>query len=84
LLTKLDVRHTEVTDDGIKAVAAACPLLTQLYVVEDDAVTDDGIKAVAAGCPLLTKLDVRYTAVTDDGIKAVAATCLPVAHTALR
>jgi len=41
---------TEVTDEGVKAVAARCPLLTVLDV-EDTKITDKGRRAVTAACP---------------------------------
>jgi len=54
-LSRLDVSHSDVTDEGIKAVAGACPLLAKLYL-SNTKITDEGVKAVAAACPSLTIL----------------------------
>ena len=50
-------RCSNVTDGGVKAVAAGCPNLQHLDLINCRNVTDGGLKAVAAGCPNLQHLN---------------------------
>jgi bacterioferritin-associated ferredoxin len=52
-------RANSVTDEGVRAVAAACTQLTSLSLFYCDKVTDEGVRAVAAACTQLTSLDLN-------------------------
>eukprot|EP00899_Mesostigma_viride_P003925 jgi/Mesvir1/13533/Mv16414-RA.1 len=64
------------TDAGITAVAASCPRLQCLDLVDCHDVTDVGIMAVAAHCPQLQELDlIRCGQVSDAGVVAIVTRC---------
>jgi len=46
--------YTAVTDEGLRAVAAACTPLTSLDLGWCEMVTDEGLRAVAAACTQLS------------------------------
>ena len=57
-----------VSDTGIKALAAACPKMTHVYL-DNTSVGDDGALALATGCGGLTEVHLVHTKVTDAGKK---------------
>ena len=66
----------QVTDVGIKRLAASCPNLNHLDLSCCNQVTDVGIERLAAGCPNLNHLDLGWCAkVTDVGLERLAAGC---------
>jgi hypothetical protein len=73
----LDLRRSyRVTDEGLRAVAAASPQLTSLILAGCSSVTDEGVQALAAACPHLTSLDLDgCISVTDRGLRALASGC---------
>lgn len=73
-LQVLILDNTEISDDGLRAIAAAVPHLKYLSLQECRIITDDGLTAFSAmedGCVGLQLLDLRGTLVTDVGITAV-------------
>jgi hypothetical protein len=44
---------SSLTDEAVRAVAAACPRLTSLNLTGCKAVTDEAVQAVVAACPQL-------------------------------
>eukprot|EP01052_Picozoa_sp_SAG31_P036464 SAG31_NODE_4556_length_3142_cov_1.901413_2_plen_124_part_00 len=48
----------KVTDEGLRALVAACPQLTLLKLVCCDSVTDEGLLAAVTACPQLMSLGV--------------------------
>eukprot|EP01047_Picozoa_sp_COSAG01_P016273 COSAG01_NODE_830_length_13271_cov_2.845278_3_plen_626_part_00 len=66
----------QVTDESLRVVAKACPLLTSLDLGRCNKVTDDGIRATAVACQQLTSLDLWDCGkITDEGLRATAAAC---------
>ena len=53
----LNAHGLDLTDEAIKAIAANCPSLAELYLSNCD-VTAEAIEAIANNCPALTVADV--------------------------
>ena len=65
-----------VTDNGVAKLAAGCPQLSSLDLVECYKVTDKGVGKLTAGCLQLSSLGLGYCSeVTDAGVGKLAADC---------
>jgi len=73
-LRQLRLRHTAVTDPGMKSVAEYCPELSELEL-RHGTVTDVGIEGVAQGCWKLNVFSLNCQCVTEYGIKALGHHC---------
>jgi hypothetical protein len=73
----VDVSHCELlTDDGLRALARACPNLRSLALVSCNGVSPAGLCAVAERCPLLEHADLYgLNAVDDAALEAIARGC---------
>eukprot|EP00899_Mesostigma_viride_P023985 jgi/Mesvir1/4771/Mv22187-RA.1 len=70
-LEALDVDYSEVTDEGVAALAHGCPLLRRLVLPKR--VTSSSIKEVAQHCPLLEHLGIH--SISDAMLESLAAHC---------
>jgi bacterioferritin-associated ferredoxin len=71
---------TNITDNALRHIAKACPLLRKLSMGECTGVTDEGFKALAEHCrSIATFWLIGCTGVTDEGIKAMAEHCRSIA-----
>ena len=67
---------TDVTDEGVKDIAATCPRLEELSLHCCRQITDVGVIAVAEGCPRLRSINLSYcTQVTAAALKTLLARC---------
>jgi hypothetical protein len=65
----------ELTDEGLQAVVAFCPLLESVDLSACDELTDATLIAIGQHCPNLRELNIVETDVTDEGLQAIAAGC---------
>lgn len=72
IVIHIDLGDTEVTDVGVKAVAASCTHLAKIFLYQCQKVTDEGMKALATSCRQLSVMSFRETQVTDAGVSAAA------------
>ena len=57
-ITSLNLANCQqVTDIGVRAIAAGCPGITSLNLARYRQVNDVGVQAIGAGCPNLTSFD---------------------------
>lgn len=67
---------TDVTDEGVKHIAATCPRLEELSLHCCRQITDVGVIAVAESCPRLRSINLSYcTQVTASALKTLLARC---------
>ena len=59
-----------VTDEGMLAIAAACPALECLELTWMEGVTEMSIMAIVEGCVHLTDIWLRNLALTNDTLRA--------------
>jgi hypothetical protein len=74
-LRTLNISYTDVTDGGLEATAAGCPLLEELSMATCASLTDVALFALGQHCHNLRKLHTDETDVTHAGLAAVAAGC---------
>ncbi|OEH77416.1 F-box LRR-repeat related protein [Cyclospora cayetanensis] len=65
-------RNDRLTDEGLGALAAACPSLRRLSLSKCTHLGDPGIIAIAEGCRRLVSLRLDGTKTSDPGVQAVA------------
>jgi hypothetical protein len=68
-------RCSRVTDQGLQAVIALCPLLEKVDLRYCIQFTDPTLTALGQRCPHLCELIMNYTSITHIGLQAVAAGC---------
>eukprot|EP00035_Acanthoeca_spectabilis_P031858 m.16048 g.16048 ORF g.16048 m.16048 type:complete len:414 (-) comp4999_c0_seq1:234-1475(-) len=64
-----------ITDEGVAAVAEACPGLTEFCAEAAPNLGDQSLAALSTHCRHLTRLNVESSGVTDVGVATVAAAC---------
>ena len=75
-LTELSAEGCNVTDAGIRAIAAGCPRLEHISVDQFSRITDAALEALGAGCPALLSLSAYYCdRITNRGAQAIIEGC---------
>jgi hypothetical protein len=74
-LRELNIRETDMTDTGLKAIAFGCPHLEIVDLDSCTQLTDAALIALGQHCHHLRDLDIRHTHMTDAGLRAIAAGC---------
>jgi hypothetical protein len=72
-LRELNIVETDVTDEGLRAIAEGCPLLETLNASQCD--VGPAIEDIARGCPKLRVLIVTGVEVTAEAVQALAECC---------
>ncbi|KAI9104402.1 hypothetical protein K1719_022974 [Acacia pycnantha] len=80
-LRNLDLRCSNVTDNGLTLAASGCPLLTSISLYRCLKITDNGLETLANGCPLLTTISLfRCLKITDYGLETLGNGCLSLKY----
>jgi hypothetical protein len=75
-LTSLNlIYNCNVTDRGMEAVTANCPLLESIHLASCNQLTDATLIAIGQHCHNLRQLNINDTSFTHVGLEAVARGC---------
>eukprot|EP00742_Colponemidia_sp_Colp-10_P012540 GILJ01014100.1.p1 GENE.GILJ01014100.1~~GILJ01014100.1.p1 ORF type:complete len:348 (-),score=38.06 GILJ01014100.1:15-1058(-) len=76
-LMKVSILNSDITDDGLKALADSIHTLTYLQIVHCDTVTVEGVKTLVTSNPNLTEIDISFNSWLNDDVILTVAECQP-------